>query len=129
VLRITLPTRENDSLFILEGRLAGDWVKELIRVTRDLGPRTTSVFDIEDVFYVDPLGEETLLWLNRLGATFITENAYGKDLCQRLHLRRASATKAGVPCPRRQGSEESLSDAPFSSSMPQCSSSRGKSAP
>lgn len=78
-------------MFILEGRLAGDWVKELIRVTSHLAPRTGCVFDIENVFYVDTLGEEVLLWLNSLGATFITTNAYGKDICQRLHLRRAAA--------------------------------------
>jgi hypothetical protein len=65
-----------------------------MRVTRDLGPRTTCVFDLEDVYYVDPLGEETLLWLNRLGARFITNTAYGKYLCQSLHLHRAPATKS-----------------------------------
>jgi hypothetical protein len=129
VLRITLPTRENDSLFILEGRLAGDWVKELIRVTRDLGPRTTSVFDIEDVFYVDPLGEETLLWLNRLGATFIAENVYGKDLCRRLHLRSATAAKSGAQSPPRQRGGKAPPDAPLSSSPPQRPSSIGKSVP
>lgn len=100
VLRITLPTRDDPPTFVLEGRLAGDWAKELIRVTRDLGPRTTSVFDLEEVFYVDPLGEETLLWLNRLGARFVTNTAYGKYLCQRLHLHRAPATK---PVHKRRG--------------------------
>ncbi len=92
VLRITLPTRDDPPVFVLEGRLAGDWAKELMRVTRDLGPRTTSVFNLEEVYYVDPLGEETLLWLNRLGARFITNTAYGKYLCRRLHLHRTPAT-------------------------------------
>jgi hypothetical protein len=96
VLRITLPIREDPPVFILEGRLAGLWVKELIRVTRQLGAGTKSIFDIENVYYVDSLGEEALLWLNRLGATFIAENVYGKDLCRRLHLRRTSEARAGV---------------------------------
>lgn len=129
MLRITLPTRENDSLFILEGRLAGDWVKELIRVTRDLGPRTTSVFNIEDVFYVDPLGEETLLWLNRLGATFIAENVYGKDLCRRLHLRSTTAAESGAQSLSRQRGGKAPPDAPPSSSPPQRPASIGKSVP
>jgi hypothetical protein len=81
-------------------------VKELIRVTCDLGPRTTSVFDIEEVFYVDPLGEETLCWLNRLGATFITETAYGKDLCERLGLRRASSAERGLGAHKRRGGKD-----------------------
>ncbi len=72
-----------------------------MRVTRDLCPRTTSVFDLEEVYHVDPLGEETLLWLNRLGARFITNTAYGKYLCQRLHLHRASAIKSARK--RRRG--------------------------
>jgi len=93
MLRITLPTRDDPQVFVLEGRLTGDWVKELLRVTRDLGPRTSCIFDLEEVYYVDPLGEETLLWLNRLGARFVTNTAYGKYLCQRLHLHRAPTIK------------------------------------
>ena len=78
-------------MFILEGRLAGLWVKELLRVTRDIGPNTNCVFDIEDVAYVDQLGEDALKWLNRGGATFIAKSVYGKNLCDRLHLRRPIA--------------------------------------
>jgi hypothetical protein len=107
MLRITLPTNEDPPVFVLEGKLVGLWVKELIRVTRELGPRTNSVFDIEEVFYVDPLGEKTLLWLNGLGATFIAENVYGKDLCRRLHLRRAATSKLGAVCPsNREGGKD-----------------------
>jgi hypothetical protein len=97
VLRITLPTREDDPLFILEGRLAGKWVEELIRVIHQIRSGKKCVFDIENVFYVDSLGEEALLWMNRMGATFITENAYGRDLCQRLHLCRTTVAKVGAP--------------------------------
>lgn len=92
MLRITLPTTDDPPLFILEGRLAGLWVKELLRITRDVGPRTRTVFDIREVSYVDQLGEETFLWLNRLGARFIADTAYGHDLCARLHLRCMKAT-------------------------------------
>lgn len=107
MLRITLPTR-NDirPVFILEGKLAGEWVKELIRVTREIGPGTNCVFDLEDVFYVDQLGEETLCWLNRLGATFITETAYGKDLCERLGLRRPSNAETSLSLRKRKGGKD-----------------------
>jgi hypothetical protein len=105
-------------VFVLEGRLVGLWVKELIRVTRQLGPGTTSVFDIEDVFYVDSLGEETLLWLNRLGATFITNTAYGKDLCRRLHLRRAATSKLDAACPRNRRGGKDPPDISLSSFLP-----------
>ncbi|MDR3727619.1 MAG: hypothetical protein P4K86_11315 [Terracidiphilus sp.] len=94
MLRITLPTREECPIFILEGKLAGLWVREFIRVTGHLCPGTTAVFDIENVFYVDSLGEETLRWLNRLGAAFIAENVYGRDLCKRLRLHRTTENRA-----------------------------------
>jgi hypothetical protein len=97
VLRITLPTRADDPLFILEGRLAGEWVEELARVVHEMGPGKKCVFDIENVSYADLLGEEILIWLSRLGATFITQNAYGNDLCQRLHLSRTTAANLGLP--------------------------------
>lgn len=63
---------------------------ELLRVTRELLPRTNCVFDIEDVLFVDLLGERALQWLNHLGATFVVRNAYGVDLCERLDLRRCA---------------------------------------
>jgi hypothetical protein len=112
VLRITLPIRKDPSVFVLEGRLAGLWVKELIRVTQQLGPRTESVFDIESVSYVDSLGEEALLWLNKLGAAFIAENVYGKDLCRRLHLHRTTEAKAGLPSQSGQEARKAPPHAP-----------------
>jgi hypothetical protein len=102
-------------LFILEGRLSGEWVKELIRVTHELGPRTASVFDIEEVSYVDSLGEETLLWLNRLGAKFIAENVYGKYLCQRLHLNRQTLAKSCAQCERKRRGGKAPPDTPLRS--------------
>jgi|GEM_PF-6977789 len=91
MLRITLPTTDDPPLFILEGRLAGLWAKEFLRITRDVGPRTRAIFDIREVSYVDQLGEESLCWLNRLGARFIADTAYCRDLCERLHLRCVNA--------------------------------------
>jgi hypothetical protein len=44
------------------------------------------IFDIEDVLFVDRLGEKALQWLNHLGARFVARNAYGVDLCNRLQL-------------------------------------------
>jgi hypothetical protein len=106
-----MPTREDDPLFILEGRLAGEWVEELIRVIHRIRPGKKCVFDIENVFYVDSLGEEALFWMNRLGARFITENAYGRDLCRRLHLCRTTAAKVDAPISPGNKSEKARQDA------------------
>jgi len=111
VLRITLPTRNDQPVYVLEGRLAGEWVAALRAATDRIPPGTACIFDIENVFYVDPLGEKVLLWLNELGASFITQTAYGKDLCRRLHLRRTSAASR----PRAPNAEEAACEQPHAS--------------
>jgi len=110
MLRITLSFRKDKPLFILEGRLAGEWVAELIRVTHQIPSGKKCVVDIENVFYVDSPGEEALLWLNQLGAAFITENVYGSDLCQRLHLRRTTLDKSDAPSSHKRRSGKAPPD-------------------
>jgi hypothetical protein len=118
MLRITLPTHKGPPTFVLEGKLAGLWVKEFILLTRHLEPGTPAIFNIEDVLYVDSLGEETLQSLSKQGATFIAENVYGKDLCQRLHLHRTTKAKAGVPNRLRPKAEKESTSISLPSSQP-----------
>ena len=96
MLRITVRKCEDHLLYILEGRLAGDWVQELVWITRELCPGTNAVIDIENVHYVDQLGEKSLHWLNRLGAAFVADNPYGVHLCERLNLRRMTMAENDV---------------------------------
>lgn len=93
MLRITLPTASHSGLFILEGRLTGLWVKELLRVARGINQACGSIFDLQEVFYVDSEGENALRLLSGRGAKFITDSAYGKDLCHRLKLRRVTPSE------------------------------------
>ena len=88
MLRITLPPASDSGAFILEGRLTGLWAQELLRVARGANHGYGNIFDLQEVFYVDSAGEEALRSLSRGGARFITRSAYGKDLCNRLKLRR-----------------------------------------
>ena len=92
MLRITLPTASHSGLFILEGRLTGLWVNEFLRVARGTNQGLGNIFDLQEVFYVDSEGEEALQLLARRGARFITESAYGKDLCHRLKLNRVESS-------------------------------------
>jgi hypothetical protein len=91
MLRITISKCKDHPMYVLEGRLVGEWVQELVWATRELSPGANAVIDIEHVHYVDPLGEKALGWLNRLGAAFVTRNAYGAYLCDRLELHRLTA--------------------------------------
>jgi hypothetical protein len=75
MLRITFSRCKDHPLYVLEGRLAGEWVQELVRVTHELSPGSKAVIDIEQVRYVDLLGEKALHWLNCRGAAFVARNA------------------------------------------------------
>ncbi len=94
MLRITLPNPNGHGVYILEGRLAGLWTQELLRVVQETNQDCGNTFDLQDVTCVDSAGEEALRVLNRGGGRFITESAYGKDLCKRLKLRRVPASDA-----------------------------------
>ncbi len=92
MLRITLPTASHSGLLILEGRLTGLWVKEFLRVVRGTNQRFGNIVDLREVLYVDSEGEEALRLVARRGVRFMTESAYGKDLCHRLKLERVRSS-------------------------------------
>jgi hypothetical protein len=88
-----LPSANSSEAFILEGRLTGLWAQELLRVAQGANQGFGNIFDLQEVFYVDSAGEGALRLLGGCGARFITESAYGKDLCNRLKLRRVVASE------------------------------------
>jgi hypothetical protein len=101
MLRITLPSANGSGTFVLEGRLVGLWAQELLRVAREANQGNESIFDLQDVFYVDSTGEQALRMLSQYGARFITDSAYGKDLCKRLKLHRISVLEVS-PCQQKE---------------------------
>jgi hypothetical protein len=103
MLRITLPSSDGPGIVVLEGRLAGLWAQELLRVAREANQGPGSIFDLQEVFYVDSSGEDVLRCLSRVGASFITDSAYGKDLCHRLKLRRISHPKFRITEEQTEG--------------------------
>jgi len=126
MLRITISKRNDHPMYVLEGRLAGEWVQELVWATRDLGPGTKAVVDIEHLHYADALAEKALHWLSRLGAVFVVQNPYGVDLCERLKLRRLTMAESDPQKQERKGrSGKSIPSAP--SHSPRRRPSRGKS--
>ena len=107
MLRITLPASSNSGAFILEGRLTGLWAQELLRVARGTNQSHGEIFDLQEVFYVDSAGEQALRLLSKCGAKFITESAYGKDLCHRLKLCRVITSKSDNNGKRSEGPRKS----------------------
>ncbi len=86
MLRADFDHRRNHLELKLEGRLVGPWavqVKSL--VSRHFVPRGL-VVDISEVTYADSFGEQLLIWLRDLHATFVAETCYARDVCERLQL-------------------------------------------
>ena len=104
MLRITISTTRHSGVFILEGRLTGLWGKELLRVSRTANSGYDNIFDLQQVFYVDPRGEEALLLLGERGAHFIADSRYGRELCHRLNLQRVEPTLEQESAEGRKGS-------------------------
>ena len=79
--------RLNGSLICrLEGRLTGEGAEQVrTLVTRgDLSLKL--VVDLTEMMFIDGIGEEVLAFAKKLGAQFIAETAYSRDVCERLNL-------------------------------------------
>ena len=94
MLRITFQTANRSGSFGLEGRLTGLWAKELLRVAREISQNYASIFDLQVVSYIDSAGGQASRLLGECGTRFITDSAYGKDLCDRLKLSRIAVAKS-----------------------------------
>jgi hypothetical protein len=86
MLRAEFDQRNNGLTLKLEGRLVSAWAVQVKSfVSRHFVPNGLLV-EISDVTYVDPVGEQLLLWLRDLQAKFVAETCYARDICERLHL-------------------------------------------
>jgi len=88
MLRVEFNHDGNGALTVrLQGRLVSAYADDA-RITLERYKLAPSfVVDLSEVTFVDSLGEQVLLWLGRLGATFAVENVYTHSLCERLQLR------------------------------------------
>ncbi len=86
MLRVEFKDGNGSVTLKIEGRFVGQFAEDL----RDLVLRrklpSAVMVDLSDVIFVDDTGEEVLSWFGRLGARFVSENAYSSDVCKRLAL-------------------------------------------
>jgi hypothetical protein len=71
----------------LQGRLIGAYAEHARIALERQQADTTVVVDLSDVTFVDTFGEQVLLWLGRLGASFVAGTVYTRSLCEDLRLR------------------------------------------
>ena len=85
---LRVQTQESDGALIcrLEGRFTGKEAEEVRTLVTRCDNKLELVVDLTEVLFVDATGEEVLLLANRLGAQFVAETSYSRDVCERLQL-------------------------------------------
>jgi len=95
---LRVQTQELDGALIcrLEGRFTGKGAEEVRTLVTRCDSKLELVVDLTDVMFIDAIGEEVLLFVKKLGAQFIAETSYSRDVCERLQLPPAGAQKPNV---------------------------------
>ena len=88
----------------LEGRFTGKGAEEVRTLVTSCDSKLELVVDLTDLMFIDAIGEEVLLFVKRLGAEFVAETAYSRDVCERLQLPFIGKHKSNVQV--RGNSEE-----------------------
>ena len=93
MLRITITETQTESRWVLQGQLAGPWVRELRKCWKE--KHTTEnqkccVVDLNDVSVIDKSGERLLRAISKTGADLTAEGMYTKHLLEKLKPRKSS---------------------------------------
>ena len=70
----------------LEGRFTSKGAEEVRTLVTCCDNKLELIVDLTDVLFIDAIGEEVLLFVKRLGAQFVAETSYSRDVCERLQL-------------------------------------------
>jgi len=85
---LRVETQESDGALMcrLEGRLTGAGAEQVRTVTTRCDSKLKLIVDLTEVLFIDAVGEEVLSLFKRLGAQFVAETSYSRDVCERLDL-------------------------------------------
>jgi|SRR5580698_1597508 len=87
MLRITVTETTSEQRWILQGRLTGSSIEELIanwRANRHCSPTRSCIVDLNEITSIDKDGEQALLMMIRDGAKFVATGVYTKHLLESL---------------------------------------------
>ena len=98
---LRVQTEELDSALIcrLEGRFTGKGAEEVRTLVTRCDSKLELVVDLTDLMFIDAIGEEVLLFAKRLGAQFLAETSYSRDVCERLVLPLIGKHKSNTQSP------------------------------
>ena len=98
---LRVQTQELDGALICrpEGRFTGKGAEEVRTLVTRCDSKLELVVDLTDVMFIDAIGEEVLLFVKRLGAQFVAETSYSRDICERLQLPFIGKRKSNMQVP------------------------------
>lgn len=98
---LRVQTQELDGALVcrLEGRFIGKGAEEVRTLVTRCDSKLELVVDVTDLMFIDAIGEEVLLFVRKLGARFVAETAYSRDICERLQLPFIGKGKSNVQVP------------------------------
>jgi anti-anti-sigma regulatory factor len=86
MLRVEMQELDGALMCRLEGRFTGDEAEHVRMLVATCQTDMKLVVDLTEVMYIDAIGEDVVLLLKRLGAQFVAETSYSRDVCERLNL-------------------------------------------
>ena len=86
MLRVEFQNAANTLTLRIEGRLVGTFAEEARTLVTRCKIQQRLLVDVSEVTYVDAAGEQVLAWLGGIGAEFVADGSYPRDVCERLEL-------------------------------------------
>jgi hypothetical protein len=86
MFRVEMHDGANALVMKIEGQLSGNYAEYTRTLMTHCNTELPLVVDLTDVTFVDSVGEGVLSFFGRVGAEFIADNVYSRDLCERLKL-------------------------------------------
>jgi len=86
MLRIEVAIERDVMTIRMEGRFVAQFAEDARALLGRSEIPFGLVVDLSEVSFVDSTGEDVLVWLRRIGATFVAQSAYSLDVCKRLRL-------------------------------------------
>jgi len=97
----------------LEGRFTREGAEEVRKLVTRCDSTLELVVDLTDVMFIDAIGEEVLLFVKRLGAQFVAETSYSRDVCERLKLPFIGKRKSNMQEPVNSDGDGASSSPPI----------------
>jgi hypothetical protein len=112
---LRVQTQELDGALIcrLEGRFTGKGAEEVRTLVTRCDSKLELVVDLTEVLFIDTIGEEVLVFVKRLGAQFLAETSYSRDVCERLHLPLIGKRKLNMQVPGNSDGKVASSSPPM----------------